>query len=110
MSEQTKQKGMPQWFKLLLVGVAIFVLVMAMFLAYEFTTLNSRIDSNIQFLRGQGFTVERGFFSSFDPFVRVSNITYFVALAHEWNVTTVFVDTGDGEMFFIHQGLIYAHF
>lgn len=109
MAEQTKQEGMPLWYKGGIIGLIAIVLGLALFLTYESVALRSRIDSNIQFIKSQGFNAEKGYFSGFAPFVRISNITTFLTLARNWNITTIFVDTGDGEMFFTYQGLIYAH-
>jgi len=111
MSEQTesKQKGMPEWIKIVCVGIAVMVFCAFIFVAYEYRELNAKIESNVQFIKIQGFNAERGSFSSFAPFVRISNVTYFLTLARNWNITTIFVDMGDGELFFTYEGLIYAY-
>jgi len=112
MSEQTEskqnQKGLPRWIKIVCAAIAVMVFCTCVFRAYEYRELNAKIESNVQFIKSQGFNAERGYFSSFAPFMRISNVTYFLTLARNWNITTMFVDTGDGELFFTYEGLIYA--
>jgi len=108
--EETKNTNHSKWFiPTIILIVVIVAVVVVSFITCMYKILDERIESNIQFIKIQGFNAERGYFSSFAPFMRISNVTYFLTLARNWNITTIFVDTGDGEMFFIYEGIIYVH-